>query len=145
MNTEKFEEIKKIILDRAKEQKACTEQYKKAYTSNDFAELCNVIKDNFGWCCVEEILDKELLTKYKENFAAQEIFINTYVERGYLFCDNATVKAYGNAYIISFDAKDVKLNDYAIFRTTYTNTIYYASNNIKFVKQIRKPKRIENN
>lgn len=46
MNTN-FETIKSEILRRAKEAHACTEQYSRAYKSENMAQLCAVIKDNF--------------------------------------------------------------------------------------------------
>lgn len=49
--------------------------------------------------------------------------------------DNVTVKAYGNTYCISYSTIECKLSDNAIYRIKSSNTIYYASDNIKFEKQ----------
>ena len=50
-------------------------------------------------------------------------------------CDNATVEARGNAYCTSYCAIECKLLDNAIYRVRSTNTIYYSSDKINFIKQ----------
>ena len=58
-------------------------------------------------------------------------------------CDSATVRAYDSAtveacdsaYCISYTTTECKLSDNAIYRVRSTNTIYFASDNINFVKQ----------
>ena len=96
MNTN-FEIIKSEILRRAKEAQACTEQFSRAYKSENMAQLCTVIKDNFWWACNNKVLTVDLLEQYKIEFAEHEIYVNVSVERGFMLCDNATVKACGNA------------------------------------------------
>lgn len=154
-----FEQIKAEILRRAKEAKACREQYGRAYNSKTVAELMTVVKDNFDWCFGLEVIDCVLIEKYREDFAANGIYSNVSVVSGYLLCDSATVracdsatvKAYGSAtvkaygratveacdsaYCSSFFAIECKLSDNAIYRVRSTNTVYYASDDIKFVKQ----------
>ena len=48
---------------------------------------------------------------------------------------NATVEAYDNAYCTSYYIIECKLSGNAIYKVRSTNTIYYSSNNIKFIKQ----------
>ena len=50
-------------------------------------------------------------------------------------CDNVTVKACGNAYCTSHCIIECKLSDGAIYRVKSTNTVYYSSDNINFIKQ----------
>ena len=50
-------------------------------------------------------------------------------------CGNATVKACGNAYCTSHCIIECKLSDDAIYRVKSTNTVYYSSDNINFIKQ----------
>nr|DAS79068.1 MAG TPA: baseplate hub subunit and tail lysozyme [Caudoviricetes sp.] len=58
-------------------------------------------------------------------------------------CDNATVKARGNAtveacdnaYCTSHCIIECKLSNNAIYRVKSTNTVYYSSDNINFIKQ----------
>ena len=50
-------------------------------------------------------------------------------------CDNATVEAWGNAYCTSYCIIECKLSDGAIYRVKSTNTVYYSSDNINFIKQ----------
>ena len=146
-----FEAIKAEILSRAKEARACTEQYGRAYKSETLQELCNVIKDNFHWCYNNKVITPDLLMQYREDFAQNEIFINISVQSGYLLCDNATVEAWGNAtvkacdnatveawgnaYCTSYCTIECKLSDNAIYRVRSTNTIYYSSDKINFIKQ----------
>ena len=138
-----FEDIKAEILNRAKAAKACTEQYSRAYKSETLQELCSVIKDNFNWCFNNKVITSNLLMQYREDFAQNDIFINISVRSGFLLCDNATVEAYGNvtveacdnAYCTSHCIIECKLSGGAIYRVKSTNTVYYSSDNINFIKQ----------
>ena len=49
--------------------------------------------------------------------------------------DNATVKACDNAYCTSRYIIECKLSNNAIYRVKSTNTVYYSSDNINFIKQ----------
>ena len=154
-----FEAIKAEILNRAKAAKACTEQYSRAYKSETLQELCSVIKDNFRWCFNNKVITSNLLMQYREDFAQNDIFINISVRSGFLLCvnatvkacgnatvkacdnatvkawDNATVKAWDNAYCTSHRIIECKLSNNAIYRVKSTNTVYYSSDNINFIKQ----------
>ena len=170
-----FEAIKAEILNRAKAAKACTEQYSRAYKSETLQELCSVIKDNFSWCFNNKVITSNLLMRYREDFAQNDIFINISVRSGFLLCGNATVKACGNAtvkacdnatveawgnatvkacdnvtveawgnatveawdnaYCTSYRIIECKLSNNAIYRVKSTNTVYYSSDNINFIKQ----------
>ena len=156
--TDNFPEIKQEILRRAHEARACKGQYGRACKSETMAELCQVIKDNFWWACNHKVIDCELLEKFKEAFAEHDIFVNVSVERGYLLCGSATVKAcgsatvkacgsatvkawgsatvkaYGSAYCTSYLLIECKLSDNALYRVRSINTVYYANDNIKFQK-----------
>ena len=50
-------------------------------------------------------------------------------------CSNATVEAYGNAYCTSYHIIECKLSNDAIYRVKSTNTVYYSSDSINFIKQ----------
>ena len=154
-----FEAIKAEILNRAKAAKACTEQYSRAYKSETLQELCSVIKDNFHWCFNNKVITSDLLIQYRKDFAQNDIFINISVQSGFLLCDNATVKAcdnatveacgnatvkacgnatveaWGNAYCTSHHIIECKLSNNAIYRVKSTNTVYYSSDSINFIKQ----------
>ena len=122
--TDNFSEIKQEILDRARRAEACRPEYRRAYAAETLGDLCTVIKDNFNWCCRSGVIDARLLEKYKSDFAACDIYVNTDAERGFLLCDNAkveawnnatveacgnaTVKAYGNATVEAYDNAKVK-------------------------------------
>ena len=49
--------------------------------------------------------------------------------------ESATVEAYDNTYCTSYSAIECKLSDNAIYRLRSTNTVYFASDEIKFNKQ----------
>ena len=48
---------------------------------------------------------------------------------------NATVRAWGNAYCASYSMIKCKLSEHALHKVRSTNTVYFASDDIKFVKQ----------
>ena len=156
----KFEEIKQEILRRAHDAGACKEQYGRAYKAETMAGLCRVIKDNWGWCCDWNVVTPDLLEKCREEFAEQQIYVNVDTGNGFLLAsgnatveawdnaivrawgnatvrasDNATVEASGNAYCTSYSMIKCKLSELALYRVRSTNTVYFASDVIKFVKQ----------
>lgn len=132
----KFEEIKQEILRRAHEADACKEQYGRAYKAEDMAGLCRVIKDNWGWCCDWVVVTPDLLEKYREEFAGQQIYVNVDTDNGFLLAwGNATVEASGNAYCTSYRIIKCKLSEQALYRVRSTNTVYFASDDLEFVKQ----------
>lgn len=45
-----FEELKNELCQKAKEHKACSDQYKRALNSKTEDELLKVIYDNISWC-----------------------------------------------------------------------------------------------
>ena len=139
-----FEEIKKEILERAHNARACTIQYKRAYQSENLDTLCNVIKDNFWWCCRNNVLDGELIDKYKKIFSDNKIYHNVSIKSGFLLAsgnstvqayDNSTVEAYDNSYINCRSTIECVLKDNSIVRKWDTNTIQYVSDNLKFEKK----------
>ena len=147
-----FEEIKKEILERAHNARACTIQYKRAYQSENLETLCNVIKDNFWWCCRNNVLDGELIDKYKKIFSDNKIYHNVSIKSGFLLAsgnstveayDNSTVQAYGNSTVKAYDNSYINcrstiecvLKDNSIVRKWDTNTIQYVSDNLKFEKK----------
>ena len=146
----RFEEFKKIILGRAKEASACTEQYRRAYSSESFKELTTVIRDNFFWCVDNDVITGELIDEYKKEFADGGIWHNENVTEGYMIAtgsatvdasgsatvrayDNVTVEASGSAYVNTISSIECKLSDCAIARVN-NNKICYASDNLKFEK-----------
>ena len=107
-----FEEIKNEILERARKARACSGQYKRAYQSENIETLCDVIKDNFWWCCRNDVLDGELIDKYKKIFSDNKIYHNVSVKNGFLLVDgNSTVKAYGNSTVEAYDRSTVEAYD----------------------------------
>ncbi len=114
MNQERFEELKRIILDRAHTASACKEQYGRAYRSETVEELMTVIKDNFNWATNNNVLDGSLIETYSDEFNANRIWHNHDCFNGYLIASgNATVRAFDNATVRAFDNATVRAFDNA--------------------------------
>ena len=131
-----FNEIKQEILRRAKKAGACKDEYSRAYASETLSELSQVIKDNFYWVCDNGILTVDLMEQYKEDFAANDIYVNQNVKNGYLLCHNATVKAYGNSTVVAYGNATVVACNYTTVEAynhatveAYHNTTVRAYNN----------------
>lgn len=119
-----FEAIKAEILRRAKEARACTGQYSRAYKADTLPELLNVVKDNFSWCANTQVLDAELIEKYRDEFAANQIYLNVDVTSGYLLAnDSATVKACGSATVEACGSATVKAWDSATVKAWGSATV----------------------
>ena len=146
---ERFEEFKKIILERARAAEACREQYGRAYKAEDFPQLMEVIRDNFHWATRHTVIDGDLIDTYKEEFNEGKIWHNEDVRDGFLLaygsstvraygsstveaCDSSTVRAYDSSYICSYDVFECQLSDHAVWRISRTNTIRYADPSMVF-------------
>ena len=123
-----FNLIKDEILRRAKEARACAEQYARAYKAETMQDLCNVIKDNFDWAYRNMVIDTALLMLYRDDFAKNGIFVNTSVSKGYLLCDNATVRAYGNATVRAYGNATVEALGNATVRACDNATVRACDN-----------------
>ncbi len=152
MSEEKsFEALKEEILKRAKEASACKPEYGKAYASENYEQLMEVLRNNFQWACANGVLDAEIIKEYQEEFAEGKIFLNVDVTEGFLLAwgnatveasdnatveasDNATVEAWGNAYITSYTTIECKLSEHAIYWIRESNIIRYVDENMKFEK-----------
>jgi hypothetical protein len=131
----KFEDLKKEIVKRAEASNACLPQKTRAYEANGWAELMQVIKDNFDYAARNKVIDADLIEEYKEQFDAHQIYCNVNVTNGFLLaCGNSAVRACGNSYITSYSVIECKLHDNAIYRARKSNTVRFASDEIKFKK-----------
>ena len=128
-----FEEIKKEILERAHNARACTIQYKRAYQSENLETLCNVIKDNFWWCCRNNVLDGELIDKYKKIFSDNKIYHNVSIKSGFLLASgNSTVKAYGNSTVEASGNSTVEAYDNSTVEAYDNSTVQaYGNSTVK--------------
>lgn len=70
---ERFNELKKEILRRAHEARACRAEYVRAYNAETLDDLMQVVRDNFFWCCYNNVVDWALIDAYKEEFNAGKI------------------------------------------------------------------------
>ena len=119
-----FEEIKKEILERAHNARACTIQYKRAYQSENLETLCNVIKDNFWWCCRNNVLDGELIDKYKKIFSDNKIYHNVSIKSGFLLASgNSTVEASGNSTVKTYDNSTVEASGNSTVKAYGNSTV----------------------
>ena len=130
-----FNDFKNEILKRAKEAGACSGEYRRAYQSNDYSELMQVIKDNFDFAVRRNVIGPSLIETYKDQFNANQIYCNVDASSGFLLASgDATVEAWGNAYVTSYYVIECKLRDNAIYRIRESNTVRYVSDNINFEK-----------
>ncbi len=97
----KFKEIKDEILRRGYGANACGE-IERAENSESMEELAQVIKDNFDWCVYKRVLDTEIISKYKEEFASVGIYANESRRDGYVVIDSEVSELSGNAIAILF-------------------------------------------
>ncbi len=122
---ERFEELKKIILERARNASACREQYGRAYRAENLEELMQVVRDNFWWACHNRVIDGDIVDAYRDEFATGKIWHNENITEGFLIAsgsasviasdsatviasDSATVKAYDNATVKAYDNATVE-------------------------------------
>ena len=105
---ERFNELKQELLKRAKDAGACKEQYARAYSAETLEALMEVCRDNFHWACGQKVLDVDIITQYREEFAVGLIYANEDVTQGQLLCDNASVEAWGNASVVAYGNASVE-------------------------------------
>lgn len=107
-----FEELRKEMLSCTCIAEDCMDLYNKLNSSKSLEDLCNAIKDNFYWCCRQDVVNGALIDKYKDEFAANGIYHNTSVENGFLLVTgNTRVTAEGNSTVFSTDDSVVESYD----------------------------------
>ena len=105
---ERFEELKKIILERARNASACREQYGRAYRAENLEELMQVVRDNFWWACNNGVIDGDTVDAYRDEFATGKIWHNENITEGFLIASgSASVIAYNSASVIAYDSASV--------------------------------------
>jgi hypothetical protein len=123
-----FNNFKEEILRRAKEAKACVEEYQRAYRSDSFDDLMQVIKDNFNWVSLHRVIDPNIIEAYKDQFNANRIYCNVDVTEGYLLAlGNSTVTARGNSTVTARDNSTVTLDNSTV--TALDNSTVTALDN----------------
>ena len=106
---ERFEELKKIILERAHAAGACREQYGRAYKAENLADLMAVVRDNFYWAVNTSVIDGELIDTYKSEFNEGRIWHNENISEGCLLASgSATVEAYDSATVGAYGSATVR-------------------------------------
>ena len=130
---ERFNELKEKILRVSKDQSACSEQYKRAYSAETMSDLCTVIKDNFNWCCNNEVLTGSLIGEFKIEFAKENIFHNENVKGAYLIASgSSTVIAYGSSTVRAYDSSTVEAYDSSTVRASGSSTVRaYGSSTVR--------------
>ena len=105
----KFNQFKEEILKRAKQADACKPEYARAYKSETFAELIQVIKDNFNFAVSGKVIEPNIIEEYKDEFNTTDVWCNVERSSGFVLAyGNATVEAYGNATVEAYDNATVK-------------------------------------
>ena len=122
---ERFEEFKKVILERARKAEACREQYGRAYKAEDFPQLMEVIRYNFWWAVNHNVIDGDLIDAYREEFAAGRIWHNEDVQDGFLLAsDNSKVYAYDSSKVYAYDSSKVYAYDSSTVYAYDSSTVY---------------------
>ena len=94
--TTRFEKLKKEILARAHKAGARKDEYGRAYGAETLDALMEVVRDNFIWCCDEDVLDGDIIDRYKAEFNAGNIWHNeAIVKDGMLLLDNSSAVLWG--------------------------------------------------
>jgi hypothetical protein len=124
-----FNKLKNEILRRAKEARACTAEYQRAYQSNDCVELMQVIKDNFHFAVNNKVIDPSLIESCKDQFNANGIYCNVDVSDGFLLASgNATVRAWGNATVRAWGSATVEASGNATVEASGNATVRALDN-----------------
>ena len=117
--TTRFEELKKEILIRAHKAEACREQYGRAYGAETLDALMEVVRDNFNWCCDNDVLDGDIIDRYKAEFNAGKIWHNeARVTDGMLLLENSSAELLENSSAVLRDNSSAELleNSSAVLR-----------------------------
>ena len=110
--TTRFEELKKEILIRAHKAEACREEYGRAYGAETLDALMEVVRDNFNWCCNNDVLDGDIIDRYKAEFNAGKIWHNeARVTDGMLLLDNSSAVLRDNSSAVLLDNSSAELRD----------------------------------
>ena len=121
---ERFEELKKIILERARNASACREQYGRAYRAENLEELMQVVRDNFRWACNNRVIDSDIVDAYRDEFATGKIWHNENITEGFLIASgSATVIASDSATVIAYDSATVIASGSATVRAYGSATV----------------------
>lgn len=120
-NTEqRFEEFKNKVLARAKEAEVSTTICRDVYNTINFYELCGVIKSNFWWCCINNVLIPSLIDEYSVELEEYDIYHNKSVSRGYvLVSEEKCIEVFGTATVVATESSIV---------VGYESTDIYAVN-----------------
>ena len=97
MKKSKFQIFKDEIVKRCKAESACQPEFKRILSSETFPEIITVLKDNFNWSCVHNIIDIKLIDSIKDEARKCDLWANETTKTGFLLVSNATVEAWDNA------------------------------------------------
>ncbi|MCM1503365.1 MAG: hypothetical protein NC115_11995 [Bacteroidales bacterium] len=123
-NENTFNQLKSIILERARKANACREQYGRAYAAETMEQLMEVIRDNFYWCCEYKVIDADLIAEYEKPFSDGRIWANTDVTDGYLIASGtSTVIASGTSTVIASDTSTVRAYGTSTVRAHNTSKV----------------------
>ena len=130
---ERLEELKKIILERARAAGACRAQYGRAYKAENLADLMAVVRDNFYWAVNNSVIDGELIDAYKSEFNEGRIWHNENISEGCLLAsDSATVEASGSATVKAYGSATVEASGSATVKAYGSATVKaYGSATVK--------------
>jgi hypothetical protein len=123
MKKSKFQIFKDEIVKRCKAESACQPEFKRILSSETFPEIITVLKDNFNWSCVHNIIDVELIDSIKDEAKKCDLLANETTKTGFLLVSNATVEAGGNATVKAGDNATVEAWDNATVKAGGNATV----------------------
>ena len=131
-----FEEVKQIMLDRAKNADACTAGYGMGLRATNKAELLKAVTDNFIWVFKNKVVDADFLNEHftPEELSQAGIYTAGRAEVNTISfaCGSATVEAYGSATVEAYDSATVKAYDSATVKACDSATVKaYGSATVK--------------
>lgn len=128
--TTNLESISAIIYPRVlnTENAKYHDEWKKQVST--MSELCDIIKHDFEWCCICDILDVDIIKKYRDDFAANDIFANESVDHGYVLCSECDdIEIRGNAFVVARKNCNILVANF-VHVIAYDNSQVQAWNNV---------------
>ena len=128
---ERFNELKKEILRRAHEARACSAEYGRACKAETLDDLMQVVRDNFRWCTSNDVVDGALIDAYKEEFNAGKIWHNeSSITEGFMLMDGSSRGVFhGSSYGEFYDSSYGEFygSSYGVFYDSSYGVFYDSS------------------
>jgi hypothetical protein len=108
-----FESLKKGVLEQLREIDACSPGYEDISLARNMKELCDVAKRHFRWGVKHGIITSELINRYADDFAENDMYSNISVNHGFLLLDNCSVDVFGYSTVVLLGESKAVLYHYS--------------------------------